>query len=88
MSLKLFVGLLTMTLSAGFVIPATAQEILPFPPKPSGSTAERTMQESIYNRLPPLNHLRRMRLTFSSCLLTMLGLPKPTLTAAKSTPRR
>ena len=57
MSLKLLAGLLTMTLSAGFVIPAAAQEVLPFPPKPSGSTAERTMQESIYSPLPPVSHL-------------------------------
>ena len=57
MSLKLLAGLLTMTLNAGFVMPAAAQEVLPFPPKPSGSTAARTMQESIYSPLPPVNHL-------------------------------
>ena len=57
MSIKLAAGLLTMTLSAGFAIPAAAQEILPFPPKPSGSTAGRTMQESIYNPLPSASHL-------------------------------
>ncbi len=34
-----------------------AQEILPFPPKPSGSTAGRTMQESTYSPLPPVSHL-------------------------------
>jgi hypothetical protein len=28
---------------------AKAQEVLPFPPKPSGSIANRTMQESIYS---------------------------------------
>ena len=33
------------------------QEVLPFPSKPSGSTAGRTMQESIYSPLPPVNHL-------------------------------
>ena len=57
MSIKLAAGLLTMTLSAGFAIPAAAQEILPFPPKPSGSTAGRTMQESIYSPLPSVSHL-------------------------------
>ncbi len=57
MSLKLVAGLLTMTLSAGVAIPAAAQEVLPFPPKPSGSTAGRTMQESIYSPLPPVSHL-------------------------------
>jgi hypothetical protein len=48
MSLRLLSVLLTLTLSAGFAVPGTAQEVLPFPPKPSGSTAARTMQESIY----------------------------------------
>ncbi len=57
MSLKLLAGLLIMALSAGFTSPAAAQEVLPFPVKPSGSTAERTMQESIYRPLPPVNHL-------------------------------
>ena len=57
MSLKLIAGLLTVTLSAGFTIPAATQEVLPFPPKPSGSTAGRTMQESVYNPLSPVNHL-------------------------------
>ena len=57
MSLKLVAGLLTVTLSAGFAIPAATQEVLPFPPKPSGSTAGRTMQESIYSPLPPVNNL-------------------------------
>ena len=52
MSLRLLGGLLTLTLGAGFAIPAAAQEVLPFPPKPSGSTAGRTMQESIYSPLP------------------------------------
>jgi arylsulfatase A-like enzyme len=57
MSLKLLAGLFTLTLTAGFAIPAVAQEVLPFPPKPSGSTAGRTMQESIYSPLPPVSHL-------------------------------
>jgi hypothetical protein len=57
MSLKLLAGLPTMTLSAGFASPAAAQEVLPFPPKQSGNTAARTMQESIYSPLPPANHL-------------------------------
>ncbi len=57
MSLKLLCGLLTLTLGAGFAIPAGAQEVLPFPPKQSGSTAGRTMQESIYSPLPPVSHL-------------------------------
>jgi len=34
-----------------------AQEILPFPPKPSGSIAGRTIQDSIYSPLPPVSHL-------------------------------
>ena len=57
MCLKLVAGLLTATLTAGFAISAAAQEVLPFPPKPSGSTAGRTMQESVYSPLPPVSHL-------------------------------
>ena len=57
MSLRFLDGLLALTLSAGFAVPGTAQEVLPFPPKPSGSTAARTMQESIYSPLLPVNHL-------------------------------
>ncbi|MCR9293670.1 MAG: sulfatase-like hydrolase/transferase, partial [bacterium] len=34
-----------------------AQEILPFPPKPSGSTAGRTIQESVYSPLPVTSRL-------------------------------
>ena len=56
-SLTLIAGLLTATLSTGFAISAAAQEVLPFPPKPSGSTAGRTMQESVYSPLPPVNRL-------------------------------
>jgi arylsulfatase A-like enzyme len=37
--------------------PAMAQEVLPFPPKPSGSIANRTMQESVYGPLPAPRHL-------------------------------
>ena len=36
---------------------ASTQEILPFPPKPSGSIANRTMQESVYS---PLAEKRRL----------------------------
>lgn len=36
---------------------AAAQEVLPFPPKPSGSKAGRTMQESTYNPLPQVSRL-------------------------------
>ena len=37
--------------------PPMAQEVLPFPPKPSGSIANRTMQESVYSPLPAPRHL-------------------------------
>src|ERR1700723_4363118 len=40
-----------------FAIPAAAQETLPFPPQPSGSTAKATMQESIYSPAPKVSHL-------------------------------
>ncbi|MCC6888625.1 MAG: arylsulfatase [Hyphomicrobiales bacterium] len=36
---------------------AQAQEILPFPPKPSGSIANRTMQESVYSPRPATRRL-------------------------------
>ena len=41
----------------GFVPSAGAQEILPFAPKPSGSTAGLTMQDSVYSPLPATSHL-------------------------------
>ncbi len=45
--------ILTLVLATG----AAAQEVLPFPPKPSGSVAGRTMQESTYSPLPQVRHL-------------------------------
>lgn len=36
---------------------ATFAESLPFPPTPSGSTAGRTVAESVYNPLPKERHL-------------------------------
>ena len=50
-------GLVLCALGAAFVWPVNAQRSLPFPPKRSGSTAERTMQESTYSPLPPVSHL-------------------------------
>src|SRR5215468_10957042 len=46
-----------LALGASSALPSGAQEILPFPPKPSGSIAGRTMQESVYSPLPPVSHL-------------------------------
>ncbi len=46
-----------LTLCAGFGLSAGAQEVLPFPPKPSGSIAMPTMQESTYRPLPAVKHL-------------------------------
>ena len=51
---NMIMGLL---LGAALASPVGAQEILPFPPKPSGSIAGRTMQESIYSPLPAVSHL-------------------------------
>jgi len=48
---------LTMGLPFLFCLNLAAQEILPFPPKPSGSIAGRTIQDSIYSPLPPVSHL-------------------------------
>jgi len=49
--------LLSFTLGAAFASTARAQEVLPFPPKPSGSIAGKTMQESVYSPLPAQSHL-------------------------------
>src|SRR5439155_6540507 len=54
---KLLLALFTLALGAGAAMPAWAQEVLPFPAKPSGSVAGRTMQESIYSPLPAVSHL-------------------------------
>lgn len=46
-------------IGAGLLLaaPAVAQESLPFPPTPSGSTAGPTLAESTYNPLPRVSHL-------------------------------
>ncbi len=49
--------LISLALGAALALPVGAQEIPPFPPKPAGSVAERTMQESIYSPLPAVNRL-------------------------------
>jgi arylsulfatase A-like enzyme len=54
---RAFNWLLTLALGASIALPALAQETLPFPPKPSGSVAGRTMQGSTYSPLPPERHL-------------------------------
>jgi arylsulfatase A-like enzyme len=38
---------------------AVAQDVLPFPPKPSGSTAGPTMQDSVYSPKPAESHLAK-----------------------------
>jgi arylsulfatase len=48
---------LVCALPALFALPLVAQEVLPFPPQPSGSTAGRTMQESIYSPAPKVSHV-------------------------------
>src|SRR5271166_2806782 len=56
---KLYCKLAGFTLGTAFALPVGAQEVLPFPPKPSGSVAGATMQESTYAPLPLVNHLRK-----------------------------
>jgi len=56
---SLISGVCAFMLGAVVALPAAAQEILPFPPKPSGSTAGRTMQESTYKPLPAVKHLSK-----------------------------
>ena len=48
---------ISLALGAMFAMPVGAQEVLPFPPKPSGSIAGRTMQESIYSPLSAVSRL-------------------------------
>jgi len=47
----------TFMMGAVVALAARTQEILPFPPKPSGSIAGRTMQESTYSPLPGVRYL-------------------------------
>jgi len=51
------ITIISLALGAALTLAAGAQEILPFPPKPSGSIAGRTMQESIYSPLPAVKRL-------------------------------
>jgi arylsulfatase len=46
-----------LALSVAFALTTAAQEVLPFAPKPSGSTAGRTMQESVYSPAPAVARL-------------------------------
>lgn len=48
-------SLLSLALG-GYALPAGAQEVLPFPPRQSGSIAGRTLQESIYSPKPAESH--------------------------------
>ncbi len=50
-------GLLVSSFMLLFAATALAQESLPFPPKPSGSTAGLTIADSTYSPLPPQSHL-------------------------------
>jgi arylsulfatase len=52
-------SLLAVSTLSGTLAPdaAQAQEVLPFPPKPSGSIANRTMQESVYSPRPAQRRL-------------------------------
>ena len=49
--------LIAAALVGALAWPASAQEMLPFPPKPSGSIAGRTLQESVYSPLPETKRL-------------------------------
>src|SRR5262245_59889768 len=55
MKLTTLLTALSLTLG-GFASSAGAQEVLPFPPKESGSIAGRTMQESVYSPKPAESH--------------------------------
>ena len=55
---------------------ARAQEVLPFPPKPSGSTAGRTMQESVYS---PRAATRRLPADAPNILIVLIDDVGPAL---------
>jgi len=57
MTHRFVLQLFTFMMGAFFALSASAQEILPFAPKPSGSTAGLTMQDSTYSPLPAVSHL-------------------------------
>ena len=50
MKTNTLLSILSLALGAVLAPTARAQEILPFPPAPSGSTAGLTMQDSIYKK--------------------------------------
>jgi arylsulfatase A-like enzyme len=53
----LICSLFVLVMGLSTVRSAGAQEVLPFPPKPSGSTAGLTMQDSTYSPLPSVRRL-------------------------------
>ena len=56
---------------------ATAQEVLPFPPKPSGSSANLTMQDSVYS---PLAAIRRLAADVPNIIIVLVDDVGPALT--------
>lgn len=56
MKQNIILSALSLALST-FAVPAGAQDVLPFPPKQSGSMAGRTIQESVYSPAPAVSHL-------------------------------
>lgn len=61
---------------------AEAQEVLPFPPKPSGSIAGRTIQESIYN---PLSEPRRLSADAPNILIVLIDDVGPSMPTSPPT---
>src|SRR6516165_9344222 len=57
---------------------SVAQQVLPFPPKPSGSTAGLTMQESVYSPQPAERRLREGAPNILVVLIDDAGLGLPT----------
>ena len=76
--------IISLVLGAALALPAGAQEVLPFPPKPSGSIAGRTMQESIYSPLPAVNRLPKDAPNILIVLIDDVGPAQTAPTAAKS----
>jgi arylsulfatase len=59
-------ALIIFAMNAVLAPMAGAQEVLPFPPTPSGSTAGLTMQDSIHKKRVTPSRLRPERRMFSS----------------------
>ena len=88
MSFRVLGGLLTLTLGAGFALPAGGQEILPFPPNLRAAQPRVLCRSQLLQSASFCEPLSKDAPNILIVFSMMLGLPKRTLTAGKSTTRR